>query len=183
MVGSFVVIVLILFLWNARSQQANERARLAGELAIATKKLGAAQLERLYEQTSDLETRINRISARTNDAGNIFYSPKSIGVTDTLIDTATKLGVEIKELKTTGPQKENVQGVPLISLALDIKVEGGLAGLTNFVVALSERFPTSVVRSAEIEIPGGSRPAASVTGQPSVKILLIIYSYQGEANG
>ncbi len=180
-----MALAVCLFLWTARSDRIVESRTLSGDLALAARKLTLPQLDELGRQKGDLEKRITVATQKINtDIGPFFASARSIDVTDTLLDTAASLGVDIADVKTSGVQKETMGGVTVITLPLTVKVEGDPEWLTEFIIALSEKFPAESVKSAEITIP---RPTAAKgqtePARPSALIQLVIYSYSAEANG
>ncbi len=187
--GCVVVVALTVFAWSVRVQQQNQQRMLAGQLTVATKKLTSPQLEQLNAQKAELEKRLQALAKAKAYAVSISNSSKSVAATDMLMEAAAALGLEVKEVKTSGSQKEKIQGVEVVALPLSLTVTGEFWSLVNFVGALSKTFPTGVVKSVQIDIPDipvqGTAPGSGRTGleKSSVKIELVVYSYQDGENG
>ncbi len=175
----FAAVGISLFLWTARSDQITESRKLSMELATAGKKLNMPQIGQLTRQKADLEKRIAVAAERTRaEAGDVLRSPRSIPATDILLETAASMNLQIAEITSKGFEKEKLQGVSVQAMPITVKVQGDIEWLTEFMIALSQKFPAEMVKSAEITI---GRPGAAGEPGPAVAtIQFVIYSYDGE---
>ena len=175
--------------WAAHIRQEDQQMKLASQLTVASKGLTSFQMEQLNAQKVEMEKRLQTSAKLKADAVSIFYNSQSITATDVLMGTAATLGLEVTEVKTAGPQKEKVQGVEVVALSLSLKATGEFGALVNFVAGLSQKFPTAVVKSVQIDVAnniGGDITAPGEQtgpGKSSATIQFAVYSYQGEANG
>ena len=178
--GIFVVLMASLFM--IYYQHGQERSRLSDELSLVQLTLARFSPEKLSAQQKVLESRLTRTELELATAKTrLRQSIESIEVTETLFDVADTHNVEIIGIDSPGVTSEELEGVSLSILSLTVVVEGDVSNLINFIIELSEEFPTSVDSSVEILFP------TSVDGteeteveKPIASIELRIHTYEGD---
>ncbi|GAH72300.1 unnamed protein product, partial [marine sediment metagenome] len=102
-----------------------------------------------------------------------------IEVTDTLFKVAESCGVEITEIGSPGLNDEALEGLTCSVLMLTVKAEGSVLKLVNFILGLSDEFPTGVVEAVDINVPEVTEEEEEAE-PPSVNLELHIHTYEGE---
>jgi len=178
--GIFVVLMASLFM--VYSQHNQEQSRLSDELSLVQLALAGFSPEKLSAQQRVLESRLTRTELELGTAKTkLRQSILSIEVTDTLFDVADTHNVEIIGIDSPGVTDEELEGVSLSILSLTAMVEGDVSNLVNFIVELSEEFPTSVDASVEILFPTSVDESEETdVEKPIASIELRIHTYEGD---
>ncbi|MBA7704032.1 hypothetical protein ES703_112830 [subsurface metagenome] len=178
--GIFVVLMASLFLVYAQHNQ--ERNRLSDELSLVQLALTRFSPEKLSAQQRVLESRLTRTELELATAKNrLRQSIESIEVTDTLFEVADTHNVEIIGIDSPGVTGEELEGVNLSILSLTAMVEGDVSNLVDFIIELSEEFPTSVDSSVEILFPTSVDESEETdVEKPIASIELRIHTYEGD---
>ena len=159
----------------ARSQQLHQQDQLNEELSVAERRLDKFQLKELYLQKENLEVQLNQTISQVEAAKAMLSQPSgSIDISDTVFSIAEACGVEVTEISSADPARDDLKGVTCSVLPLTTSVEGDVPNLIYFITRLNNDFSTGVVKSAEINIP-----EAADGDRPSASIRLVVYSYQG----
>ncbi|MFC1957487.1 hypothetical protein ACFLX0_01555 [Chloroflexota bacterium] len=183
-----ILIILLAGLLLAYSQQGQEQIRIKEEVFLAETALNKFSPEELLSQQGELENKVAQSESQLKDVkANLLQSIESIEVTDTLFDVAKTSVVEIITINSPGPTSENLAGFPYSVLTLNVKVEGDVTALIDFILNLSTRFPTSSIKSIEIFIPGVTVADGEIAavrteelGKPVVDIELLVHKYEGD---
>ncbi|MBA7650274.1 hypothetical protein ES703_58077 [subsurface metagenome] len=180
-----IFIIGLVSINTAYSKQDEERSRLNQELAVAQARLAqyapeqdsvqvlASQQEELESQLVQIETQLKSVKA------DLAPSIQSIEVTDTLFKVAESCGVEITEIGSPGLNDEALEGLNCSVLMLTVKAEGSVLKLVNFILGLSDEFPTGVVEAVEINVPLVTEEEEG-TENPSANLELHIHTYEGD---
>jgi len=178
--GIFVVLMASLFMIYYQHNQ--EQSRLSDELSLVQLTLARFSPEKLSAQQRVLESRLTRTELELGTAKTkLRQSILSIEVTDTLFDVADTHNVEIIGIDSPGVTDEELEGVSLSILSLTAMVEGDVSNLVNFIVELSEEFPTSVDASVEILFPTSVDESEETdVEKPIASIELRIHTYEGD---
>ena len=178
--GIFVVLMASLFV--VYYQQGQERSRLSRELSLVQLTLARFSPEKLSAQQRILESRLTRTELEFATAKNkLSQSIESIDVTDTLFKVADTHNVEIIGIDSPGVTSEELEGVSLSILSLTAMVEGDVSNLVDFIIELSEQFPTSVDASVEIIFPTSVDELEETdVEKPIASIELRIHTYEGD---
>ena len=178
-----IFIIGLVSINTAYSKQDEERSRLNQELSVAQARLAqyapeqdsaqelASQQEELESQLVQIETQLKNVKA------NLSQSIQSIEVTDTLFKVAESCGVEITEIGSPGLNDEALEGLNCSMLMLTVKAEGSVLKLVNFILGLSDEFPTGVVEAVDINVP---EVTEEETENPSANLELHIHTYEGD---
>ncbi len=105
---------------------------------------------------------------------------ESIETDNILLGIANDCNVRIIDISSTGRDSADLQGIDCFTLLLTVKIEGDVPNLLSFVDQLTQKFPTSTIGTAKIDIPlvvPGQEPA-----RPSLDVTLTIYTYEGKGN-
>lgn len=180
-VGIFVIAVASLNM--AATQQGQEQSRLDEELSLAQQRLKKLASQQPSIQPEELESQLAQVEAQLKTAkASLAQSIQSIEVTDTLFEVAETYGVEIIDIESPGVTSLTLEGLTCSALTLIVTAEGDVDNLINFVLELSEEFPTGVVESVEINVPEVSEETEEEveTVKPSANLKLCIYTYEGD---
>jgi len=180
-VGIFVIAVASLNM--AATQQGQEQSRLDEELSLAQQRLKKLASQQPPTQPEELESQLAQVEAQLKNAkANLSQSIQSIEVTDTLFEVAETYGVEIIDIESPGVTSSTLEGLTCSALMLIVTAEGEVDNLINFVLELSQEFPTGVVESVEINVPEVSEETEEEveTVKPSANLTLCIYTYEGD---
>ena len=183
-IGIFIIAFASLNM--AYSQQGQEQIRINQELSLAQLRLARFSPEELSSQQQKLENRLAHTEWKLEVAkASLRQLIESIEVTDTLFEVAETSGVEIIEINSPGLTSEELEGVAYSILALTAKVEGNVPNLINFILELNRKFPTGVLESVEIVVPGvieGETGGEEIEepAKPSAKLELFIHTYEGD---
>ena len=178
--GIFVVLMASLFM--VYYQQGQERSRLSDELSLVQLTLARFSPEKLSAQQRILESRLTRTELEFATAkSRLRQSIESIDITDTLFEVADTHNVEIIGIDSPGVTGEELEGVSLSILSLTVVVEGDVSNLVNFIIELSEQFPTSVDSAVEILFPTSVDESEETEVEtPTASIELRIHTYEGD---
>ncbi len=178
--GIFVVLMASLFM--IYYQHGQEQSRLSDELSLVQLALTRFSPEKLSAQQKVLESRLTRTELELGTAKTkLRQSILSIEVTDTLFDVADTHNVEIIGIDSPGVTSEELEGVSLSILSLTAVVEGDVSNLIDFIVELSEEFPTSVDSAVEIIFPASvDESEETEVEKPIASIELRIHTYEGD---
>jgi len=175
----------------ARSQQVNEQNQLGEELSLAEWRLSELQFEELSSRQEELERQLSEIISNLEAAQATLSQPTvSVTANDTLFYIAEVCGVEIIEVNSSDPTRDEREGITYSVLPLTATVEGEAHNLINFITRLNDDFSNGVVKSVAINIPEGTEADAeteeeqseeeeSEVEKPSANISLVIYTYRG----
>jgi hypothetical protein len=182
-----------------RSQQTDEQSRLQTDLNQANIKLAQIKLDELTTQKDTLTRRIADYESQMATTKNLLtYSKDSIDTTSAILEEAQKQEVFITDLTSPGTTTEVLDGNTCEILTLNIRVKGSIQHIADFIFGISKTFPTSVIKSVELDIQPPSaetevptlneidEPTPEVTPEKapvkdtSVSINLVIYNYKGK---
>ncbi|MBN1189782.1 MAG: hypothetical protein JXA46_08520 [Dehalococcoidales bacterium] len=185
-----VFIIAGVSLGMARSQQTDQQQELQEKLANANARLSAIKIENLIEQQETLTSEINSYEAQTAETMELLsYSSDSIDTTAEILAEGQRQGVEINEISSPGVSSQVVEGNTCQTLALNLLVTGNVGNISAFIQGLSTTFPTSVIKSLQIEIIGPSPDSADLLGNTAgsktsdmkcatARINMVIYNYK-----
>ena len=188
---SSILIVAFVSVGAARSQKIDEQNRIQEELTVAELRLSKLQLDEFSAQLEELEEQLSQIISQSKAIEDALSLPtENIAASGTLFDIAETSGVEITEIGSSEPVRDDLEGITYSALPFTVRVEGDTSSLNDFTIALNDNFKTGAVKSVEINIPEaiedggetGEEPAEGETEElerPSASIRLVIYTYQG----
>ncbi len=180
---SGILIVLIVSLFMAYLQQGQEQSRLSQELSavqlLLSRQSASSSLQELSSQQRELESQLAQVELQV-DTAKTNLSPvniKSIEVTDTLFEVAEAsaveiieiISVEIIEVSSEVVTGEDIREISFTTLVLKAEAGGDVPELLVFFSRLSERFPTSVDDSIDINVE-----------EQSATFTLRIHTYEGD---
>ena len=149
--GIFVIIGISLIM--TRSQQTDRQNRLQDDLTQARVKLAQIKLDPLVEQKDTLIRQISTYESQTAESKALLtYSGDSIDTTNTILAEAQKQAVDIVDLTSPGVATEELDGNKCETLSFNLRVKGNIHNIADFTCGLSNTFPTSIIKSVQIEI-------------------------------
>jgi hypothetical protein len=192
-----IFIIAGISLGMARSQQTDRQQQLQDKLTQANLSLSQIKVDELIEKKETLTSQIGSYEAQTAETLAILaYSKDSIDVTAEVLAEAKKQGVDIDEISSPGTSTEVLDGNTCETLQLNLRVAGDIRNISDFVCGLSKTFPTSVIKSVQIDIKQPSAEsspkisgaeASGMTEQEdgdsnntAVSINMVIYNFKGK---
>jgi hypothetical protein len=155
------------------SQQDSQRTSLGKNLQSAKVRLAQIKLDDLVDQKDQLSTQISQYQSQTAEVKTrLAESRNSIDITGTILLDARNCAILIKELNSSGLDNDNLEKVRCQTSGMNIKAVGSVENLAGFVIVLSRRFPTSVIKTTLLErldtrvIEATPPPAPSPTPSP-----------------
>jgi hypothetical protein len=148
------------------SQQSGTKKQLKEEYDRAQTNLNSIQVEQLADQQGELEQQLDDTIAQSETARKTLSEPmNSIIITDILFSRAESNSVNITDIKSSGTNAVELEGVPCRALSLTVNIKGEVDNLVDFVTQLNDNLATGVVYSIGMNIPntaGGEKPSASI---------------------
>lgn len=188
-----VVVVLVIagvYLGMRLSSQNDEHKKVQQNLAAAQKRLTSLNNEPLAAQKEQLKLEVEDHKAQTALVRQHLVSPEdSVSATDLILETARDRGVDIVRITSPGESKGSLAGTQCITLPVGIEARGEFGTIREFVRALTEVFPTSLVTSVQAKAASHrsddeeeEKSAPVYTYDPTTdpvtaRISLVIYSY------
>jgi hypothetical protein len=170
-----VLVIAAASLGMTHSQQSDQQQRLATDLAASKEKLSQLKLDDLIFQKAALAKQYSDISNQFQASkAELISDSDSITSSNTLLDTARESSVVVEEITSAGTAAGKLAEVGCETLAINVKVQGTLSTISDFVSALTDKFPTatvSMVRASPIQKAGddesAAAPAPTVTQTPA----------------
>ena len=171
-----ILVIAFVGIGAARMQKVKEQYRLYEEFTVAEKRLTNLDLDPLYSQHEELESRLSQATSKLETAKSKLSRPTgSIAASGALLGIADASGVELIDISSSGLAGGALEGLKCSVLPLTAMVEGDAAAIIDFVMMVNSDFAAGVVKSVDISVSG------NVTGGKSTaNIQMIIYSYQGD---
>ncbi len=156
-----------------RSQQVDEQNHLSERLAQTQANLGRVNPEQLSSRQAELESQLSQATLQFEAVKAGFSQAMgNVDITGVLFAIAKTDGVEITEISSS-QSSENLEGVTCSAVSLTVNVEGDVPSMVGFIIEVNGFFPTGVVRSVTITVPG-----ATGEGKASANFQLVVYYYQ-----
>jgi hypothetical protein len=192
-----VFIIAGISLGMARAQQTDQQQQLQDKLTQANLNLSQIKVDELIEKKENLTSQISSYEDQTAETLAILaYSKDSIDITAEILAEAKKQGVDIDEISSPGTSTEVLDGNTCETLQLNLRVTGDIRNISDFVCGLSKTFPTSVIKSVQIDIKSPSAESSaeisaaeasgiteqegSASNDTSVSINMVIYNFKGK---
>lgn len=174
-IGIFTIVFASLGM--AYAGQVRGQSGLRDELSLAQLRLDKCPPEQLSLQMKAAENKLAGAKSRLKAAKNaLSQSTQSIEVTDTLFAIAEACNVEVTEIGSSALASEELEEVTCSLLPLTVQIEGNVPNLVDYVLELSAEFPTGVVKSVEMIVPGEE----DERDIPWANLKLFIYAYRGD---
>jgi hypothetical protein len=174
-----VFIVVLAGLGLTRSQQLKEQSKVADDLSLSEKQLGALQTAQLSQQLENLRVKLDESQTQLKEAQAMLRQTViSVDVTEEFFKIADYCSVNVTNLSTTTIAQAKYQAITCSTISLTATVTGKETNIINFIIALNNGYTTGNVQSAQVTVAAptdeDSEPESS-TGSVS----MIIYSYEG----
>ena len=177
-----ILAILVISLLMAYSQQGQEQDQLSQELSavqlLLSRQSAQSSLQKLSSQQRELESQLAQVESQVDIAKTNLSQPiESIEVIDALFEVAETSAVEIIEISSVDIVEvssevvtgEDIREIVFTTLLLKAKVGGDVPELLDFFSELSERFPTGVDDSIDINVE-----------EQSATFTLRIHTYEGD---
>jgi hypothetical protein len=163
-----VLVIAAASLGMAHSQQIDQQKKLESDLASAKQKVAVLKMDDLVAQKSALVKQVGELGSQyKSTVSKIFNTRDSISTSEVILSTAREASVAIQDMKSGGATNGKLADIDCITLPVTIKVQGTLSSISDFVNALSVRFPTSVVNTVRVSaINQIQQPAGNPEGTP-----------------
>lgn len=187
-----IIVIAGILLGTSRTQQTGQQQQLQEKLAQANLKLSQIKVDELVEQKESLAGQISSYESKTTETLSLLtYPHDSIDTTAEILAEGKKQGVDIEEITSPGISSEKLDGSTCEVLQLTLQVSGNLRNISGFISGLSNTFPTSVIKSVQIDIaPPATKTAydedqSAATKEvavinPTVRLNMVIYNFKGK---
>jgi hypothetical protein len=159
-----------------------EQTKVADELGLSEKKLGALQTAQLSQQLENLRGKLEESEAQAKEAQTrLRQTVISVDVTEEFFQIAEYCSVNITNLSTTTIAQTKYEGITCSTIALNASVTGKETNIINFIIGLNNGYTTGNVQSAQITI--AAKTGEDDTSEPdssTASVSMIIYSYEGK---
>lgn len=174
-----VFLVLFFTMGMAYRGQTEEQSQLNDQIAAAQQKIAKFPIVQLSSKEGELNKQLAEVESQIISVKTeLTQSTDGIDGTRGLFELADAARVELLEVRSSGVNNQTISEVPFRIQSLTVKVKGSVLSLIYFILNISEKFPTGVVKSLDLSNPpaaGDGYPASST----SATIILNIYSYGG----
>ena len=195
-----ILVILVASLSTVYSQQGLAQSQLNQELSSAGLRLKKYLSEPPSSQKEELESQLAQAQSQLEATKtSLSQSIESIENTDTLFDIAEDCDVEIIGISSSFMDSESLENIGYSVLPLDVNIRGDMPNLIDFIHKWTEQYPTGVVTSVEITVPGMTaeeeepgeeepgeeepeeeEAEEGEPGRSSADLLLHIYTYEGD---
>lgn len=170
-IGTFLLAAVFL-VWTYR-EQADQQQQMALSFSQAQKTLAGIKTDDLIAKKTSLTQQIAMFSSQIDDTKiKLSFSKDSLDVTDSILSDAKNYFIDITDIGSSGKSTDNLFGIKCETLSFSIKMNGNLHYLSQFASSLSQVFPTSEIKSININGKEGSGDNYSAS------INLVIYNYK-----
>lgn len=155
-------------------QQSQRQEELDNQLVQVQTDLENTQVTKLISDKAELVVKLEEATVRLETVkGTLTSRIENSAVIETLFDVAAAHNLEIIELTSSVPSKQNLAGVNFSAILLTTRVKGNTSNVIDFVIDLNDRFNTGVTGSVMVTIPENSGGDGT-----TVDIRMTIYGYQ-----
>jgi hypothetical protein len=188
-----IFIIAGITLGMSRSQQTDRQQKLQEKLTQANLKLSQIKVDELIDQREALASQVSSYETQTAATLELLnYSGDSIDTTAEILAEGQKEGVDIDEIVSPGVSSQKLDGANCEVLQLNIQVSGSIPNISSFISGLSKTFPTSVIKSVQLEIPpppteiaytekeSTAIVQAAVPKKSTVRLNMLIYNFKGK---
>ncbi len=177
-----VFLVVLAGLGMTRSQQLQERNKLADELALSEKRLGMLQTAPLSQQLENLRVKVEEGEAQLKEAqARLRQTVVSVDVTDEFFKIAEYCSVNVTNMSTTAISQSKYEGITLSTISLTATVQGKKNNIINFVISLNNGYATGNVQTAQVTLHESYREdETEESGEDTATVSMVIYSYEGQ---
>jgi hypothetical protein len=200
LIGAALVLSCICLLW-LNSQQSGKYDEVSAEAAAAKDKLNLINNNDLLAQKAKLEQDIVNAENSNNEISQTLSSANdSISATDTILNEASKYGIDIISMNSSGITEGYLKELPCTIQTIQMTVNGTMPSLADFVTSFNKTFPTCMIESFEMtvreHVPVPAVPVLDESGNPAPNqapaaavddgkdtqaiLSLTIYNYKGE---
>ncbi|MDP2917138.1 MAG: hypothetical protein Q8O16_04325 [Dehalococcoidia bacterium] len=175
-----VLFLALVGLGKVYMQQMDEQDQLVQQLMQARQRLSAVKVEPLTAQKQQLEEQLNQINVQALVAkSRLSVVNDSITVNNVLREMAKACNVTITDVGSSSPGAENLAGVAVSSMPVEVKVQGSVSGIIDFIVEFGKKFPTGLVKSAQLTMSPVQGESAGTQTTVTAVVRMVIYVYQG----
>jgi len=153
--------------------QNTEQSQLDQDLSFVQETTAKYSIDELASQKTELESELARLEPAFRVAETrLRQSIDSIDITDTLYELADSNDVDIVKIGSPSLTSKESEGITNSLLSVTMTVEGEVANLLDFILDLTDEFPTSAIESVTIDYTRSDRPFADLN--------LFLHTYEAE---
>jgi TolA-binding protein len=187
-----VVAIAALSLAMTHSSQTERQNQLQSQLKDTQQKIASLGLDALTAKQAQITQDIAGYTAQIDSTkGKLTSDWDSIDGIKAVLQLAASHNLQVPSVKSSPVGSEQLGGAPCDTLTLDFQVQGDLLDIRAFVLDLSLRFPTAIVKTVQVNNganspvtpgtpPATPEPSPTPTAQaPTATVHMVIYSYGG----
>jgi hypothetical protein len=177
-----VVVIAALSLGMTHSSQSDQQKQLQSQLMDANKKLSLMDNQTLVAQQAQLTQDISKYTSQIDATkGKLTSNWDSIDAIKQVLSLAGRLNVDVSSITSSPVGAEQLGGTPCDTLTVDIQIQGAISNVRDFVLGLSQNFPTGMVKSVQLDVLTPASDAPADPGKDTkANVHLVIYTYGGK---
>lgn len=189
LLGAGVFLIALLSLGMVQLQQTQARARAEQEMAQAGLLLEKLTNTGLAPQKEELQARLEKVRVEmAAEKVRLRQSLETIENSGAIYEIAEQGNVSIVRIDSSVVSEKEIGGIKCSVIQVEVRAEGTVANLADFVWGLTAKFGTGVVMSVQINVPdevesgAGSDNASGAPApaeMPQITVTLMIYDYRG----
>lgn len=150
------------------SQTTDQQTQLNNKLVQAKQQLAQITFDELNDQKDRLSQQTEQVNSQTAAVKTKLSTPiDSIGATNIILEDAKSHNVNIFEIYSPGLSTEKLASTDFGTLIIGLKVSGTIQNIVGLAASLSERFPTSIERTVQIEREPSLEPTSTPIETPT----------------
>ncbi len=135
-------------------RQVNQYDQMREQYVQTQANLEQVQITTLLLNKAELEGELSEVTLQREKVQAQLSIPMASSIiTKTLFGIAEKHNLEVRQMTSSVPSDETLEGVDLSQTTLAARIEGDSANFISFIVDLDRHFNTGVFRSVNMVIP------------------------------
>jgi hypothetical protein len=147
-----IVVIAALSLGMTHSSQSDQQRQLRDQLTAAQKNLASMDTGALVAKQTQLNDEIARAAAQVNATkGQLTSNWDGIDAISAVLGLAAQRNLDVPSINAAPVGAEQLGGAPCTTVSLNLQVAGTLPDVRDFILALTQKFPTAWVKSDQLD--------------------------------
>jgi len=145
-------------LTTARSQQSDAQQQVEQQLLSVKQRLASVNTDQVNAQKDLLTAQIAAYTAQLESGkASLTSGEDSISAANKILELAPALNVAVTSIASSGQSTANLVNTPCTVIPINLQVSGNFSSIRDFVRALGQTFPSSIVTLVQASgSPGNS---------------------------
>ena len=177
-----IVVIAALSLGMTHSSQSDQQRQLKDQLTAAQKSLDSLDTGALVAKQTQLNDEIAKAAAQVNATKGLLTSNwDGIDAISAVLGLAAQRNLDVPSINAAPVGAEQLGGAPCNTVSLNFQVAGTLPDVRDFILALTQKFPTAWVKSDQLDTQSAAEGATTeVFKDTKASVHMVIYSYGGK---